>query len=140
MAATSKKKTIPKGCLYQPEKIDVSRALKLYAGGATQAEIARIFGVTRQAVCLALKPFKINNPAMVKAYQENKADILDAKELEALNALTPDKLEKASARDVATVFGILTDKQRLAAGKSTANINVFSRMIVEAEESLLNNE
>ena len=117
--ARPKKKPIPDGCLYQPEKIDLSRALKLYVGGATQAEIARIFGVTRQAVCLALKPFKIHDPAIVRAYEANRGEILAAKELEALNALTPDKLEKASARDVATVFGILTDKQRLAAGKST---------------------
>lgn len=108
----------------------------MYLQGISQADIARFFNVTKGAVSLALKPFKVQNPGAVKAYAENKAAMLDSLENSVLAALTPGKLKKASGRDLAIIFGTLYDKNRLEQGKSTANINTFSRLIVEDEDDL----
>lgn len=124
----------------KPEKIDVSKALKMYLAGVPQVDIARALGVTKQSVNNSLKPFRVKHPEAVASYEQNKAELISAKEMEALEALTDEKLNNASARDIATVYGILTDKQRLAAGKSTANINVFSRLIVATDEADLKDD
>ena len=73
---------------------------------------------------------------VLKSYQENKSTILDNIEARVLESLTDAKLKKASARDTAIVFGTIYDKNRLEQGKSTANINTFSRLITESEEDL----
>jgi hypothetical protein len=43
------------------------------------------------------------------------------------------KLEGASPRDLAVVFGILFDKSRLARGLSTSNVGVKASIIMAAQ-------
>ena len=117
-----------------PAKIDVSKALKMYMAGVPQVDIAKVFGVSRQAVSNALKPFKIKHPEAIQAYEQNKAELLSEKELMALEALDEEKLKKASGRDLAIIYGTLFDKNRLERGKSSQNLSIFSRAIAAACE------
>lgn len=117
-------------------KIDLSKALKLYLSGVSQADIAKLFGVSRQAISQALKPFKVRHPEVAQAYKENKSNLINEKEMTALQAIDEDKLKKASGRDLAIIFGTLYDKNRLEQGKSTDNVMIFSRIVADSDGDL----
>jgi len=60
----------------------------------------------------------------LRDYQENKADILDAKGYQLIESMTQKKIEKMSAGAAAVAFGILFDKRALLVGDATSNVNV----------------
>jgi hypothetical protein len=83
---------------------------------------------------------------------DTKRDFLEAlkeKREQALKALTPDKLKKASAKDTAISLGILIEKVQLLAGEPTENIanlhlhvtkdELFSLNDADLEAKLLGN-
>jgi hypothetical protein len=47
-----------------------------------------------------------------------------------------DKLPNASTAQAAVIYGVLTDKERLQAGESTANVEIHSRVKVERMDRL----
>ena len=59
---------------------------------------------------------------IVDEFRSIRKDVLTASQVELLkNMIDPDKLKKASTRDLALSFGIIYDKERLEAGQSTNN-------------------
>jgi hypothetical protein len=70
--------------------------------------------------------------AVAEKLKETHANRLRLNAERALNAaLSPERLEKASTKDLAVTYGIFTEKQRLIEGESTENINIMHKQIVE---------
>jgi hypothetical protein len=110
-------------------KIDVSKALKLWAGGTPQADIARSLNSSESSVSQALKPFKnlIANPEALKAFEDQRDKILTGGQAKLLAAALNDKtIKKSSTLQLVSSYGILFDKQRLVRGEATSNVNIKS--------------
>lgn len=105
----------------QVDQVTLNKRVKMKIGGMTYKEIAEIEGVTKQAICKQISNL-IPNKSALDTYKQNRADILAGKQIEILQALTPDKIKDASALQLVTSMGILTDKERLERGQSTQNI------------------
>jgi len=109
--------------------VDIDRALRLRSvNGLSYAEIGEILGVSRQAVQKRVKPLLGDSSNDVHAFKKYKSDIVHAKQLEVMKALTPAKLKEASAFQLTGMFGILYDKARLEDGESTANVDVHTKV------------
>ena len=59
--------------------------------------------------------------------------MLSVKQRQMLEAITPDKLEAASAKDLSISFGVMYDKSRLEEGKSTANVS-YAQLIAARKQ------
>ena len=106
--------------------LDVRKAFKLFfSDGYPEADIARICGVTRQAVNHALRPFKllVDNPEKIQAFREQKTNILDALEADCVGLLLDkDKRKKATFGNVGYVLDKIHGINRLEKGLSTLNV------------------
>jgi len=106
--------------------IDVNKALKLrIEHNLSYRDIADKLGVSKSAVHQALQRFHklITNPESVIAYRENKANLLDAVELELVSNLADsEKLKKASINNLAYSISQIDHIKRLERNQSTANI------------------
>lgn len=115
----------------KPDTLTINRRIKMRKGGMTLQEIADTEGVTRQTIHEQLQKY-IPNANALETYKKHRADILAAKQIELLQSLTADKIKEASALQLITGMGILTDKERLERGQSTANL--ASHSLVEQIE------
>jgi predicted DNA-binding protein YlxM (UPF0122 family) len=107
--------------------IDIRRAIKQRVSGMSYADIATSQGVSRQAVQQALKPIMdmIGDPEQLKAYQENRADVMDGlQKTLARSMLDRGKLKAASINNLAYAMRQLNDMGRLERDQSTANVAV----------------
>jgi hypothetical protein len=110
--------------LLKPGRInDTTFLIRLYDGGLTYDEIARVFGVSKAAVNrvvtkLQLKK-RVQEPQTFKSEMENK---MLSKMEKILGHITEDKMSAASLQQLITAFGILYDKVRLHRGESTSNV------------------
>ena len=109
-------------------KLNLKKALSARMQGCSMSAIARQQGVSKTTVTKALNPIIQMMPEKVaeqlETYKADRVDILAAKQLELLQALSPDKITNASMRDIVTSMAILIDKERLIDGKSTSNLGV----------------
>jgi transposase len=112
------------------------RRLKMKMGGMTYAEIGRIEGISKVSVYKQINHL-IPNEQDLEIYKKHRADILASKQVELLQALTPDKIKDASALQLITGMGILTDKERLERGQSTQNVETIVQSLSSDRESLL---
>jgi transposase len=112
------------------------RRLKMKMGGMTYAEIGRIEGISKVSVYKQINHL-IPNEQDLEIYKKHRADILASKQVELLQALTPDKIKDASALQLITGMGILTDKERLERGQSTQNVETVVQSLSSDRESLL---
>jgi len=99
--------------------------------GLTHGEAAKILGCDRSNVSAHLRNYGYK-PGDLKKYQHLRADILSFHQMRLLNYLTDEKLKKSSAMQIASMYGILYDKERLETGKSTTNVAYAD--IVKAKE------
>lgn len=102
----------------------------------TAKNLGKLVGISPQAVLQMFVrhgvDFKSGQVLAVEEYKVNRADILAVKQIECLNALSGDKLKKAGAKDLAMVYGIMYDKERLERGQSTVNLAaVFAKAMEE---------
>jgi hypothetical protein len=87
--------------------------------------LAKRAGCSRQNASRVLSSFLTpHTDEELRDYQENKADILDAKGYQLIESMTQKKIEKMSAGAAAVAFGILFDKRALLVGDATSNVNV----------------
>ena len=98
--------------------------------------LGKLVGISKQAVCQMFArhgvDFRTGQVTALEEYKVNRGDILAVKQIECLNAIDHNKLKKASARDLATVYGIMYDKERLERGQSTVNLAaVFAKAMEE---------
>ena len=105
--------------------VDIKRAVQLRLKGMTYPDIAKIMGVTKQAVHKALLPLAniLAKTEHLPAYQANKADIIDNLQAEmARNLVDPEKIKKATLGNVAYAMRQLNDIGRLERDLSTSNV------------------
>ena len=92
----------------------------------SQRHLGRLVGINASAVCMMFSRHGVNYETgqitALEEFKDLKADILALKQSEVLSHMNVDKLKKAGARDLAVIFGILHDHERLERGESTANI------------------
>ena len=100
--------------------VDVAKALQLrHTNGLTDAQIAKQFGCSRQAVQQALKRFnKILLPATeLQAYQEKKAGILESVEATLVcDLIDGEKRKKASLNNTAYALAQVANMTRWRKG------------------------
>ena len=101
------------------------------------AELARIHHTTEQTVKHRLRRFfnTLGSTQQVHAYRLHEGDILDAVRWRIVQLLSePERLAKATVKDLAIVFGIMFDKARLLRGQSTQNISIRTDAILLAHK------
>ena len=105
--------------------------------GISLREIEERTGISKTTSQAYLAKWGINKQEL-DMFVENRVDIVRSKQKQILDALTPDKLEKAAARDLMVGYGILLDKDRLESGQSTQNISNWTMIVNKAQGAVLN--
>lgn len=125
-------------CARPAAKLDIGQALKLKAQGLSQAQIAKLAGVSPQAVSTALKHFvAIPQVAAVRAEAvQHLPELLDQKMLEMIASIDEERLQKADLRSLATSYGILYDKKRLHEGQSTSNVAILASAVMDSWDDI----
>ena len=118
-----------------PEKVDIQKAIELRLKGVSYQDIADLFCCSKAAVIQRLKPYVATTDIDTELYVKNRAGILANKQVSVLAGLTPDKIENATAKDLAITFGVLYDKERLERGLSTQNTAVLmASAVIDADK------
>ena len=76
----------------------------------------------------------------LKEFKTRRADVLADMQVSALKGITPDKIKKSTARECATIFGIMYDKERIERGQDAGEtaINVLVAAMSRASGRMLN--
>lgn len=116
-----RKRGRPKGSTILPLAVIVAE-LK---AGKTARQIAQTYGLAPASVGQRINKAGISLVG-IRAYKAHRADLALAKQSQILEAMSPDKIEKASLRDQATTINILHNMERLDRGQSTENVAYHS--------------
>lgn len=135
----------------QVDRLDLSKAVKQkFVNGLTDQEIGDQFGVTRQAVNKALKPFKeiMQENNTLQTYQDNYTKVLRNSNMLLMgDMLNPEKRKAASLNNIAYAWDKIATHLRLEENKSTENVSLRSAVdllikdsndLNELKESLIN--
>ena len=111
-------------------KIDLAEAIKLYFDrGLTEAQIAKLFECSNQAVNQALKPYKqliLAGPEL-QAFRDNRVRIKDSIEYNLLlDISSPEKRASASLNNAAYAYSQIHTTRRLDEGLSTSNVDLHA--------------
>ncbi len=120
-------------------KLDLSSCLKdRYHHRMSYSDIARKYGVTPQAVMSRIKGFEeqLGDPDELRGFQDVEADIQTAIKRRISSQLLTVDLSKTSPKDLAMVYGITYDKNRLQTGQSTSNQSVFFTIVSESDDAI----
>lgn len=127
-------------------RVDIVRAMRLRLQGLSYQEIANLQGVAKSSVIEALQKFNklLENPEEIKAWRENKAELLEAVEARLISSLPTDIDVKKGKRALsgyqkAGMFGLIFDKIRLLRGESTVNLNSLSALVIGAAKDFAKN-
>lgn len=102
--------------------------------GLTQDQIAKQFNVSKSTIKFHLS--RLIDKSALSDFKKNEDDILQWTKQKILVSLTPDKLEKAQARDLSVCYGIFNQHQRLNAGLATQQIAYDARIISSSVQEL----
>ncbi len=91
--------------------------------GLSYEKAGKVLGISAPSVWERCKRHGII-PKGLNRYRGAKLDLIDSKASLLLYALTWDKIKKLSPYQLVGMYGILYDKARLEADKSTQNINL----------------
>lgn len=119
-------------------KLDLSACLKdRYHHRMTYQQIADKYGVHKSAVHERLQKFEaqLGDPEELRGFQDVEADIQSAIKRRFSSRLLDVDLDKCSPKDLAMVYGITYDKNRLQTGQSTSNQSVFFSVVSESDEA-----
>ena len=98
---------------YAPKNIPIDLIIDYIENkGLNQTETAKLLGCDSSNISRQIAKYNIK-PGYLKKFKNGRADILAFYQKVVLSYLTSDKLKKASAAKLATIFGILYDKERL---------------------------
>lgn len=92
----------------------------------TQAERAKLYGVSKQALNAALKRHHVDTE-MLPIYKQHRADIFAGKQEMVLSELTPEVVKRWTDKApmaAVTLFNSLFNNERLERGQSTSNAAV----------------
>ena len=107
--------------------LDVGKAMLLRSKGATYSDIAKVMGVTKQAIHQRLSRFRdvIDVAGDVLAFEEHEAMVQSyAKMKLILHAVDDERLKKLTSRDAIISYGVIFDKHRIKTEQSTEIISV----------------
>lgn len=127
--ATNQKKTSnaitvsPRPVKRGPKNISLEKMIALRKRGMSTYEIAKLLGCTHSNVVQRLANVDLEG---LELYREHKDVVLEHKQREMINSLTPDKIKNMQGRDIIVSAGILEDKIRNIRGESTNVIEVRS--------------
>lgn len=107
--------------------------------GISAPQLAESVGVARTTATAYLAKWG-KNQADIDVFVQNRNAIVKSKQEEILRALTPDKMEKASAKDLAVSYGILLDKDRLESGESGNTVNNWLMIVQQSQIPVTNRE
>lgn len=117
----------------------VATVLANINAGLTCQEIAKLYGVGEAAV----RSFCSRNGLSlrdIKNWRRTRADLLSVKQSQMLEAMTPEKMERASVRDLAGAMVGLHGIERLERGQSTSNIDLAETLGSIADLTRAENE
>lgn len=66
---------------------------------------------------------------MLEEFRKKKVDFLTEREMEVWDAMTPEKLKRASFSQLIIGFGIIDERRRLEQGLSTQNVGVVGAVL-----------
>jgi hypothetical protein len=113
---------------YPKLKLTASAINSLLGRGFTQADIARYFAITRQAV----NDFIRKHPAdiiPVDDYDHRMTSMLKVKSLQAVEGLDDATFKKAGLVGINMFMGTAIDKIRLIQGQSSINLSVLGQIV-----------
>lgn len=122
--------------------INIGKALELrLSKGLSYDAIAVLLKCSKQGVYDALQKFKgiIDDASdgTLQAFQDHKSTVLNAVELQLIRSMTdPACVEKASLNNRAYAYQQIANQNRLESGKSTSNIGILAKLVMESEERL----
>ena len=120
------------------KKLDLSQCLKdRYHHRLTLQAIADKYGVSKQAVADRLQRFsaQLGDPDELRSFADMEADVQQAIKRRFSSQLLDCDLSKTSPKDLAMVYGITYDKNRLQTGQSTSNQSVFFQVVSESDDA-----
>lgn len=102
---------------------------------------AEILQVHNQLVSLGSAPTRseLTTPpdsARIIEFKHNRADILASKQLQILDAITPDLLANSDLKSLATTFKELANQERLEQGKATSIQGVWAMVVGRSDNKL----
>jgi hypothetical protein len=98
---------------------DVQKAIQLKQQGNSYKEISKILGCSPQNIHQKIKDLIPKSDT--EKYIAERADILAKKNQKVLEYLDDEKLKKSTAMQIASIYGILYDKERIERGLSDNN-------------------
>ena len=107
--------------------------------GLSLGDIGKLTGASAKYIgeILAKLDAVMQSPGLHVRYQAEKPRLLSGLEAQAMASLTdPDEWKRASLRDRAVTYGIISDKLRLETGRSTQNIGVLAQLTIAADAKL----
>ena len=110
-----------------PQKLNVQKAIKAKLAGQSYQQIADSQGVAKQTVYDRISGIlkQLPNAEELATIKKDTADHFAVTAYRSLAAITDEKLANSSARDLAIIAGVTTDKNRLISGQSTSNTHVL---------------
>jgi DNA-binding Lrp family transcriptional regulator len=102
----------------------------LVDAGMPYRKIQEITSVSPASITNIVKEFEANKE-LVEYYKKNRGDILAHDQMLYRSYITPEKLEKASARDLETMRAIAFDKERLERGQTTENVGLAIYQMIQ---------
>ena len=107
------------------EVIPLKDILELKLQGRTYQEIATKYKCSPQNIQQRIKGiYTLLDKESLDAYKANKANILDAVELELISKLHQSDKTKMNTLQLSTAYAIIFDKNRVNSNLSTENINI----------------
>lgn len=88
-------------------------------------QIGNAVGRDKSTVWRALKRYGIDKQR-TERFKADRSDILAGTQEKLIDIINndPEKIKKASLRDIGIVYGILDDKERLSRGQATSNVAI----------------
>ena len=113
---------------YRPKNIPIETILEYRNKGLSPPQIAKLLNCNKSNIFRRLQKIdqELNH---FQNYKKHRADIIGLKSRQILKHMDDAKLEKASAYQLAGMFGILYDKERLERDKSTQNVGMVLQNI-----------
>lgn len=123
-------------------KVDIPIEVLLHfcKAGFSQAAMATNLGVSKDTIHNAFERHGLDW-GRLKAFKDNKSEVLALKQMQLLDKMTVDKMEAASLRDQATTLNILNNTEKIERGQATKimDVRVMTNQLAEldAEEQRL---
>jgi len=119
------------------KSIPIESIIEYRKKGLTTREIATLLNCSHPNIVQRLQTVTADVDSL-DSYKIHRADILALNGRRLLSHVTDEKLQKASAYQLAGMYGILYDKERLERGQTTANVGYadYTRSVAEMDKEI----